>query len=126
MAFRLSGRFRVIVAICPTMSRISVEYINCNLLSIQEWSMRVFCANFIGHFERLRKSLRFDAWVSPRFAKRREHVLCGDVADQIISSKRAPAKPGKGAIKTPASRFVRRQDFFFRILRPAVQMHTKF
>src|SRR5215472_16215503 len=126
MALRLSGRFNVIVAICPDMSSSSVEYIFRTLLSIHEWSMSVFCANLVGHFQRLRKCLRFDAGIGARFAKRCKHVFRGDIPDEIISGKGAAAKPRKRAVKASATCLIRREDFFFRILGPAMQMHAKF
>src|SRR5215472_6717922 len=106
MALRLSGRFSVMVAICPDMSSSSVEYMLRSLLSIHEWSMCVFCANLVSHFQRLCKPRRLDPRVGSSLAERRQHVFCRDVADQIISSKGAAAKSGKRAVKAPASRFI--------------------
>src|SRR5215470_11858902 len=120
MALRLSGRFKVMVAICPATSRVSVEYISRTLLSIHEWSMSVSCANLVRHFEHLYQPCRLDAWISPCFKQRRKHVLCRDIADQIISGKRAPAKPGQGTVKAPATRLISRKDFLFCVRRAAV------
>src|SRR5438874_11906188 len=124
MALRLSGRFRVIWPISPAISRRSVGYIP-NLLSIHERSMSVFCANFLGHFEGLFEPCRFDSGIGASFAERRKHILGGDIADQIISGKRAAAKSGQRAVKAPASRFIRSQAFLLRIFRPAVQVHAE-
>src|SRR5215472_970195 len=58
MALRLSGRFKVMVAICPAMSRISVVYINRSPLSLRaeherilrefQWSFRELSATAPG------------------------------------------------------------------------------
>src|SRR5215470_15552737 len=102
MALRLSGRFKVMVAICPATSRISVVYIN-DLLSVYERSMSVFCANFSGHFENFPQPRRVDAWIGARLAKCCKDILGGDVAHQIVSGKGAAAKPRKRTVKAAAS-----------------------
>src|ERR1700676_3782545 len=93
MALRLSGRFSVIFAISPLNSRISVERMAKTSL-VQKWGVRVFCANLVAHSQHFREPRGINARISTRFAQRREHLLRGDVPNQIVSRKGAAAKPG--------------------------------
>src|SRR6266481_1036516 len=123
IALRFSGRFSVILAISPLNSRISVECM-AEASLIQKWRVRIFRADFVGHGQQFCEPRAVDARIGARFAQRREHLLGGNVPDQIVSRKGAAAKSGKRAVKPPASRFVRCQDFLFRGLGTAVQVHT--
>src|SRR5437764_6155387 len=118
MAFRFSGRFSVMVARFPAISRRSVEYMVKNSFSIHKWCMRILCANLVGHFERLGQPRGIDAWIGACFPQRGQDILCRDVPDQIVSRKRAPAKPSQRAVEPPATCLVGRQNLFFRVLWP--------
>src|SRR5215470_2698746 len=125
MALRLSGRFSVMVATCRLASRMSVEYMVSSLLSVHEWSMRIFCANFVGHFEHFRETRGIDAGIGPGFAQCHKDVLRGDVSHQIVSRKRASAKSGERAVKAAAAGFESGEDFFFGVFRAAVKMNAQ-
>src|SRR5256885_15332215 len=118
MALRFSGRFSVMVARFPAISRRSVEYM-VGLLSIHKWCTRILRANFIRHFQCLGQPRRINADVVTRLSQRGENILRRDVPDQIVSRKRAAAKPRQRAIEPAAPRFVRGENFFFRIFRSA-------
>src|SRR5690242_1424095 len=120
MALRFSGRFKVIVAIGPAMSRISVENMILNPLSVHKRSMGVFCANFAGHFESFRQARGVDAGIGARLTQSRQHIFGSDVAHQIISGEGAAAKPSERAVKAAAPSFVGSKEFLLRMLRPAV------
>src|SRR5207249_9923029 len=117
---RFSGRFSVMVARLPLISRRSVEYILGNTSSICKWGMRILRANLVRHFEGLRQARRIDSGISARFSQRRKNIFRGDVPDKTVSCKGAAAKPGQRAVEPPASRFVGRKNFLFRIFGPAV------
>src|SRR3979490_3300880 len=87
MALRLSGRFSVILAISPLNSRISVAYMQKTSL-IHNWRVCVFGPNLVGHRQYLGEPRTVDAGISARFAQRGEHLLRGDIANQIVSRKR--------------------------------------
>src|SRR5205085_6263572 len=125
MALRLSGRFSVMVATGPELSRISVENINSYLLSVHEGSMSIVCANLIGHFEGLRKPRRLDSGVGPGFAQRRKNVFGSDIADQTVSGKGTAAKTSQRAVKPATSRFIRSENFFLGPLWAAVQVDAQ-
>src|SRR5258708_243371 len=125
MALRFSGRFSVMVARFPVISRRSVEYIFENTSSIHERSMRILRANLIRHFEYLRQARGINARIGARFSQRCKDILGRDVPDQIVSRKGASAKPGQRPVEPPASRFVGCENFLFRVLRPAVQMNSE-
>src|SRR5882762_6175043 len=125
IALRFSGRFSVMVARLPAISRRSVEYIFGNTSSVHKRGMRIFHADLIGHFEYLRQLRGIDARISARFSEGGKNIFRRDVADQIVSCKGAAAKPGQCAIKSPASRFVRCENLFFCMLRAAVQVYAQ-
>src|SRR5260370_39108042 len=124
MALRLSGRFSVILAISPLNSRIRVEYM-AEASLIQNWRVRVFRANFVGHSQHLRQSRVVDAGINAGFTQRGEHLLGRNVPNQIVSRKRAAAKPRQRAVKSPASCLIGGKNFFLGVLRPAVQVHAQ-
>src|SRR3984957_18341314 len=82
--------------------------------------------NFVGHGKNLGQALGFDSRISTRFFQRRENLFGGDVADQIVSGKRAAPESGEGAVKAAASRFVCCHNFLFGIFWPAMQVHAEF
>ena len=61
---------------------------------------------------------------SARFPQRCKYIFRRDVPDQIVSRKGAAAKPRQRPVEPAAACFVRRKNFFLRILGPAVQMHS--
>src|SRR5258708_24182229 len=125
MALRFSGRFSVMVARFPVISRRSVEYIFENTSSIHERSVRILRANVIRHFEYLRQSRGINARIGARLAQRCKNILRRDVPDQIVSRKWASAKSRQRPVEAPAPRFVGCENFLFRVLRPAVQMNSE-
>src|SRR6266853_6876723 len=125
MALRFSGRFSVMVARFPVISRRSVEYIFENTSSIHERSVRILRANVIRHFEYLRQPRGINARIGARFSQRCKDILGRDVPDQIVSRKWAATKPCQRPVEPPASRFVGCENFLFRVLRPAVQMNSE-
>src|SRR5437879_2075863 len=144
-ALRFSGRFSVIVARFPAISRRSVWYMaatspdvrteNCSriwqnhsvhVILVHQRCMRVLRANLVRHFERLGQPRRINSRIGARFAQCCKNVFGRDVPDQIVSRKRAAAKPRQRAIEPAAPSFVRRKDFFFSILGPAVQVNSEF
>src|SRR4029077_13584228 len=84
MELRLSGRFSVIFAISPLNSRISVECMAKTSL-VQKWGVRILRANLVAHSQHVREPRGIDARIGARFAQRRQHLLRGDVPNQIVS-----------------------------------------
>src|SRR5258707_5415571 len=105
IALRFSGRFSVILAISPLNSRISVECMARASL-IQNWRVRVFRANLVGHGQDFGEPRVVYPRIGARPSQRGEHLLRGDVSHQIVSRKGAAAKSGERAVEAPASRFV--------------------
>src|SRR6266849_3909799 len=124
MALRFSGRFSVILAISPLNSRISVECM-AEASLIQNWRVRVFRANLVGHGQDFGEPRVVYPRVGARFAQSRKHLLRGDVPHQIVSRKGAAAKSRQRAIEAAASRLVGGKNFRFRVLRPAVEMNAQ-
>src|SRR6266849_8051109 len=144
---RLSGRFSVIVAMCPVLSRRSVSYMNsisvrsraagCSeshacqppttrqersvqVILVHQGCMRILCANLVRHLEHLDQPGDIDPGICSGLLQCGEHVLRCNVADEIVSRKGTAAKPGQRAVESPAARFIRSQSFRFGVFRPAV------
>src|SRR5437016_11625002 len=81
MALRFSGRFSVMVARLPLISRRSVEYILGNTSSICKWGMRVLRADLLGHFDHSGQPRRIDSGIGTRLPQGGKNILRGDVPD---------------------------------------------
>ena len=108
------------------MSRRSVEYILETPPQFTSGACAYFARISLVISQNLCQSRRINSRISACFAQRRKNIFRRDVADQIVSRKGASAKSRQRAVESPASRFVRRENLFFRILRPAVQVYAQF
>ena len=77
--------------------------------------MRIPRANLVRHFENSCQSLRLNPGIGTRFSQSREHIFSRNVADKIVSRKRAAAKPRQRAVEPSAAGFISRKNLFFRV-----------
>src|SRR5438105_8319764 len=114
MALRLSGRSSVsVITPCSFETRIVLNGICLR------------GSKFCRQLQQSRQGFLYQ-WLNTALREHLQHNFRGNVSHQLVLGKRTSSQPAQRRVKSPAASVVRRQNFFRRLLPPAVQVHADF